>query len=113
MNLAKCSTEKQLNYLEPLVFDIRTRIFTIDQVLQNNKSRGYCLVGYSDLTKKSQKFSMLKATKFSNLTKLPPCKTIIVKIVKFKNGKQPLGISMPVDKVLQKMFFKQKSKMKI
>jgi retron-type reverse transcriptase len=43
-------------------------------------------------------------TKLSNLSKLPSCKVVTVEISKTEKAKRLLGISMPIDKVLQRMF---------
>jgi len=50
------------------------------------------------------KFIMLSETKQSFLSKLPPCKTVMVEIPKTDGCKRLLGLSMPIDKVLQQMF---------
>ena len=39
-----------------------------------------------------------------NISELPPCKIVMVEIPKANGGKKLLGISMPIDKVLQQMF---------
>ena len=98
--------DKKLDFLTSFVFDIKNRIYSIDLVFKNNKSNNYNQVGYSNLNKKSDKFLLLKQTKYSQIKKLPECKTIIVEIPKQNkpNEKRCLGISMPIDKVLQRMF---------
>ena len=53
---------------------------------------------------KSHKFVLLEQTKLVNVSKLPSCKIVIVEIPKANDGKRLLGISMPIDKVLQQMF---------
>jgi retron-type reverse transcriptase len=47
---------------------------------------------------------MLEESKMSSLSKLPPCKTVMVEIPKADGRKRLLGLSMPIDKVLQQMF---------
>ena len=96
--------EQQLEFIASQVFDIRNRIFSIDKVLNDSKSSSYGQVGYSDLTLKCHKFILLKQTKLTNLSKLPSCKIVMVEIPKANGGKRSLGINMPVDKVLQRMF---------
>jgi RNA-directed DNA polymerase len=96
--------EQQLEFIASQVFDIRNRIFSINKVFNESKSSCYGQVGYSDLTLKSHKFILLQQTKLINLSKLPPCKIVMVEIPKANGGKKSLGISMPVDKVLQQMF---------
>ena len=96
--------EQQLEFIASQVFDIRNRIFSINKVFNESKSSCYDQVGYSDLTLKFHKFILLKQTKLTNLSKLPPCKIVMVEIPKANGGKRLLGISMPVDKVLQRMF---------
>jgi retron-type reverse transcriptase len=99
-----CKGEQQLEFIASHVFDIRNRIFSINKVFNESKSSSYGQVGYSDLTLKSHKFILLKQTKLINLSKLPPCKIVMVEIPKANGGKRSLGINMPVDKVLQRMF---------
>lgn len=102
--ILRCKREQRLDFIVSHVFDIRNRIFSIDKVLSESKSSSYFQVGYSDLSRKSDKFVLLKQTKLINLSKLPPCKVVMVEIPKANGGKRSLGISMPVDKVLQRMF---------
>ena len=52
---------------------------------------------------KSDKFVLLEQTKLTNISKLPPCIIILVEIPKANGARRSLGISMPVDKVLQRM----------
>lgn len=99
-----CKGEQRLDFITSHVFDIRNRIFSIDKVFNESKSSSYGQVGYSNFTLKAHKFVLLRQTKLINLSKLPPCKIIMVEILKANGGKRPLGISMPVDKVLQQMF---------
>lgn len=99
-----CKGEQRLEFIASHVFDIRNRIFSIDKVFNKSKSSSYGQVGYSDLTLKSHKFILLKQTKLTNLSKLPPCKIVMVEIPKANGGERSLGISMPIDKVLQQMF---------
>ena len=47
---------------------------------------------------------MLNESKQSLLSNLPSCKTVTVKIPKADGSKRLLGLSMPIDKVLQQMF---------
>jgi RNA-directed DNA polymerase len=96
--------EQQLEFIASQVFDIRNRIFSINKIFHESKSSCYDQVGYSDLTLKFHKFILLKQTKLTNLSKLPPCKIVMVEIPKANGSKRSLGISMPVDKVLQRMF---------
>jgi retron-type reverse transcriptase len=96
--------EQRLDFIASHVFDIRNRIFAIDNVFNKSKSSCYGQVGYSDLTLKSHKFILLKQTKLSNLSKLPPCKIVMVEIPKANGCKGSLGINMPIDRVLQRMF---------
>lgn len=102
--ILRCKREQRLDFIISHVFDIRNRIFSIDNVLNKAKSSSYDQVGYSDLIRKSDKFVLLKQTKLINLSKLPPCKVVMVEIPKANGGKRSLGINMPVDKVLQRMF---------
>jgi retron-type reverse transcriptase len=99
-----CKREQQLDFLACHVFDIRNRIFSIDKVFNKSKSSSYNQVGYSDLNLKSHKFILLEQTKLMNLSELPSCKIVKVEIPKTNGGKRSLGISMPIDKVLQQMF---------
>ena len=96
--------EQRLEFIAAHVFDIKNRIFSIDEVFNKSKSSSYGQVGYSDLTLKSHKFILLKQTKLTSFLELPPCKVVMVEIPKANGGKRSLGISMPVDKVLQQMF---------
>lgn len=96
--------EQRLEFIASYVFDIRNRIFSINKVFNKSKSSSYGQVGYSDLTLKSHKFILLKQTKLTNLSELPSCKIVMVEIPKTNGGKRSLGISMPIDKVLQQMF---------
>lgn len=96
--------EQQLEFIASQVFDIRNRIFSIDKIFNDSKSSSYVQVGYSDLTLKCRKFILLKQTKLINLSKLPSCKIVTVEIPKAIGGKRSLGINMPIDKVLQRMF---------
>jgi RNA-directed DNA polymerase len=52
---------------------------------------------------KSDKFVLLEQTKLTNISKLPPCVIILVEIPKANGARRSLDISMPVDKVLQRM----------
>lgn len=99
-----CKGEQRLEFIASHVFDIRNRIFSINKVFNESKSSSYGQVGYSDLSLKSHKLILLKQTKLSNLSKLPPCKIVMVEIPKANGGKRSIGISMPLDKVLQRMF---------
>jgi len=99
-----CKGEQRLEFIASHVFDIRNRIFSINKVFDESKSSSYGQVGYSDLILKSHKFILLKQTKLINLSELPPCKIVMVEIPKANGGNRSLGISMPVDKVLQRMF---------
>ena len=97
--------EKQLDYLTPFIFDIKNRIYSIDLVLKNKKGSNYIQVGYSNLNNKNDKFLLLNQTKYTEIKNLPACKTVLVEILKpNKQDKRLLGISMPIDKVLQRMF---------
>lgn len=102
--ILNCKSEQQLELLTPFIFHIYNRILSIEKVFKKGKSLAYNQVGYSDLTLKEHKFKLLKDTKFARLSKLPTCKTVMVEIPKASGGKRTLGISMPVDKVLQVMF---------
>ena len=99
-----CKGEQRLDLVAANTFDIRNRIFSIDKIFSESKSSNYGLVGYNDLILKSHKFVLLEQTKLINLSKLPPCKIVMVEIPKANGGKRSLGISMPIDKVLQRMF---------
>ena len=99
-----CKGEQQLEFIASQMFDIRNRIFSIDKVFNDSKSSSYGQVGYSDLTLKCHKFILLEQTKLTNISKLPPCKIVMVEIPKANEGKRSLGINMPIDKVLQQMF---------
>lgn len=96
--------EQRLDFITTHVFDIKNRIFSIDKIFSESKSSSYGQVDYSDLNLKSQKFVLLKQTKLTNLSKLPPCKIVMVEIPKANGGRRSLGINMPIDKVLQRMF---------
>ena len=99
-----CKGEQRLNLVAANVFDIRNRIFSIDKIFSKSKSSNYKMVGYSDLILKSHKLVLLEQTKLINLSKLPSCKIVMVEIPKANEGSRSLGISMPIDKVLQSMF---------
>jgi len=101
-----CKRDNQLNFITYHVFNIKNRIFSIDKILKDSKSSSYFQAGYSDLLIKSHKFDLLEQTKLSNLSKLPPCKAVIVEFPKTNGGTRPLdmGVSMPIDRVLQRMF---------
>jgi len=99
-----CKREQRLDLVAANVFDIRNRISSIDKIFSESKSSNYGLVGYSDLILKAHKSVLLEQTKLINLSKLPPCKIVTVEIPKANGGKRSLGISMPIDKVLQRMF---------
>jgi hypothetical protein len=99
-----CKREQRLDFIIFNVFDVRNRIFSIDKVFNDSKNGSYCQVGYSDLILKYHKFDLLSQTKLINISKLPPCKIVMVEISKASGDKKSLGISMPVDKVLQQMF---------
>jgi retron-type reverse transcriptase len=99
-----CKREQRLDFITFHVFDVRNRIFSIDKVSNDSKRSSYCHAGYSDLILESHKFDLLSQTKLMNILKLPPCKIAVVEILKASGHKKPLGISMPVDKVLQQMF---------
>lgn len=99
-----CKGEQQLDLIAANVFDIRNRIFSIDKIYTESKSSNCSLVGYSDLTLKAHKFILLKQTKLTNLSKLPPCKIVMVEIPKANEESRSLGISTPIDKILQRMF---------
>lgn len=99
-----CKGEQQLEFIASKVFDIRNRIFSIDKVFNEFKSSSYGQADYSDLTLKCHKFILLEQTKLINLSKLPSCRIIMVEMSKANGGKKLLGINMPIDKVLQRMF---------
>lgn len=99
-----CKREQRLDFVAANAFDIRNRIFSIDKIFSESKSSNYGLVGYSDLTLKFHKFVLLEQTKLINLSKLPSCKIVTVEIPKANGGSRSLGVSMPIDKVLQSMF---------
>jgi len=99
-----CKGEQRLDLIAANVFDIRNRIFSIDKIFTESKSSNYGLVGYSDLTLKAHKFVLLEQTKQINLSKLPSCKIVMVEIPKANGRRRSLGISMPIDKILQRMF---------
>ena len=96
--------DQQLDFIASHVFDIENRIFSINKVFNESKSSSYGQIGYNDLTLKSHKFIFLKQTKWINVSKLPSCEIIMVEIPKSNGGKRSFSISMPVDKVLQRMF---------
>jgi hypothetical protein len=57
-------------------------------------------VSYSDLTLKSHKFVLLRHTKLTNLSKLPPCKIVMVEIIlKTKESERSLNINIPINNV--------------
>lgn len=97
-------TEQQLEYIESFLFDIKNRIYAIDKIFKSGKSMCYSQVGYSDLSEKSHKFILLRESKYVNISKLPACKIVKVEIPKSDGSLRSLGISMPIDKVLQQMF---------
>jgi retron-type reverse transcriptase len=99
-----CKGEQKLKFIASQVFDIKNRIFSIDKVLNEPKSSSFGQVNFSDFTRKSHKFDLLKQTKLTNLSKLPPCKTVIIEIPRANGGKSSHSINMPVDRVLQQMF---------
>lgn len=96
--------EQQLDFITPLIFDVRNRILAVDIVFAEGKNSSYSQVGYSDLTLKADKLILLNQTKLSNLSKLPQCKIVMVEVFKNNGSKKSLGISMPVDKILVCMF---------
>lgn len=95
--------EQQLEFISKIVFDLRNRIYSIDLVRTKGKSLHYEQAGYSSLVTDDEKLEILKCTKYTNLDKLPPCKTVMVEVPKTCGGNGELGISMPVDNVLQQM----------
>jgi retron-type reverse transcriptase len=94
----------QLNFISSHFFNIKNRIFAIDSIFNESKSRSYNQVGFRTSTSKVYKFILLNQTKLSNLSKLPQHKVILVEIPKTNNHKKSLCLSMPVDKILQCMF---------
>lgn len=96
--------QQQLELVNQLTFDIKNRIYSIDKVLSNGSCSNYNQVGYSNLEDERDKFIMLKESKQSFLSELPRCKTVMVEIPKADGSKRLLGLSMPIDKILQQMF---------
>lgn len=94
----------QLNFISSHFFNIKNRIFAIDSIFNESKSRSYNQVGFRTSTSKVYKFILLNQTKLSNLSKLPQHKVILVEIPRTNNHKKSLCLSMPVDKILQCMF---------
>lgn len=99
-----CKGEQRLDFIAANVFDIRNRIFSIDKIFTKSKSRNYGLVSCSDFTLKAHKFVLLEQTKLLNLSKLPSCKIVMVEIPKANEERRLIGISMSIDKILQRMF---------
>ena len=97
-------SQQQLDLVSKLVFDIKNRIYSIDKVLSKGSCSNYSQVGYSNLLDHKDKFTLLNESKQSLLSNLPPCKTVMVEIPKIDGSKKLLGLSMPIDKVLQQMF---------
>jgi len=97
--------QQQLELVSTLTFDIKNRIYSIDKVFNNGKCSNYNQVGYSNLNNSKDKFTLLNESKQSYLSNLPSCKTVMVEIPKTDEGKRLLGLSMPIDKILQQMFF--------
>jgi retron-type reverse transcriptase len=92
----------QFNIIASHVFNIKNRIYVIDKLLKklddNNLDRLNCKSNFS----KTQKFVLLKQTKFLNISKL----TIYKKIRTIKTNKKNklLNTNELIDKVLQNMF---------
>jgi len=97
-------SQQQLDLVSKLTFDIKNRIHSIDKVLSKGGCSNYSQVGYSNLMDRKDKFILLNESKQSLLSNLPSCKTVTVKIPKADGSKRLLGLSMPIDKVLQQMF---------
>ena len=98
------NSQQQLDLISKLIFDIKNRIYSIDKVLSKRGCSNYSQVGYNNLMEQKDKFIMLNESKQSFLSKLPPCKTVVVELPKVDGCKRLLGSSMPIDKVLQQMF---------
>jgi retron-type reverse transcriptase len=96
--------QQQLDLVSKLTFDIKNRIYSIDKVLSKGGCSNYSQVGYSNLMVLKDKFILLNESKQSLLSNLPSCKTVMVEIPKADGSKRLLGLSMPIDKVLQQMF---------
>lgn len=96
--------QQQLELVSNLTFDIKNRIYNIDKVYSNEKGSNYNQVGYSNLIEQKDKFTILNESKQSFLAKLPFCKTVLVELPKMDGSKRLLGLSMPIDNVLQQMF---------
>lgn len=97
-------SQQQFDLVSKLTFDIKNRIYSIDKVLSRGGCTNYGQVGYSNLMDHKDKFIMLNESKQSLLSNLPPCKTVMVEIPKADGSRRLLGLSMPIDKVLQQMF---------
>ena len=95
-----CRKEQQLNFIASRVFDIRNRIFAIDNILSkvvNNSCNAIIFKNY--------KFVLLNKTKLSKLSNLSTCKIVMFEVLKANGIKKVFGMNRPIDKVLQFMFF--------
>jgi len=99
-----CKKEQRLNFIAANVFDIRNRIFSIDQIFNKFRSNNDSLVIYNDSILKSLKFVLLEQTKLINLSKLPSYKIVTIEMTKVNRKKRLIGIIRLIDEVLQRMF---------
>lgn len=92
--------KKQLNYLQNWVFDIRNRIIAVDIIAAKYNKLYTNSENKKSLGLKFDKFCLLKQTKLSQVSKLPPYKILVHK----KNSKEICIINHPLENVLQQMF---------
>lgn len=97
--LAYNENQKLDDLLTSYTFDIRNRIYTIEMVFINIKDNSY-----DGFALKERKLGMLKQTKMSNLSKLPPYKIIMAEMSKVGRDSKLFSVDVSIDNILQYMF---------